>query len=586
MKTEWDYSHLYKRIDEWEKDYKIVSKQLDMLSEQLEQKKLNYHDFISVITEKFKMEEVIEKLYCYGKRHVDQNSTDEEMTRLYQRAWKLYGVFTKLQSKIELFVMKHEEEVRNWVTMPEIHHYKTYLEQIFDQKKHMIPGENQEAARILNQQQLFIHEMYRSLVEQDMKYGTFENHKGKKVVSNNKEANKYSKSKHVQERRDSFLANMKGYKQLENSMASLLNMKLEKEITLAKLKHYDSVMDMRLENDLLPMDTITQLVVKVNEHVDVLQRYIELKKKLSQIDEYHHYDRGIEISSGSSKHYALEESIDMIKKAIAVLGPDASHYIDMALEDGWIDFFEKPHKRKDSFTCISYSGVPYVSVNFHENLQSLRTLGHELGHMIHTAFAKDNQPFEYFEYSLFLAEIASKVNELLVDQYLIDHVETDEEKIFLLDSSIKGMINSLYNQTMMTEFELKMLRQKQEKGMVSSTFLNETYRTLYQKYNGDAIIYDEELENNWEKIPHYYIQDSFYLWQYATGVCLAGKIVYQLQTNPSFKDNYIKFLSLGKSVSVIDALKVVNIDLTDGSYIDDTIKVIEEQIEKLKRLVK
>lgn len=586
MKTEWDYTHLYHGLDEWEKDYEIVDKKLNQLSAKLKLEIFDCTHFISIIQDKFKIEALVEKLYCYGKRHVDQDSTNEEMITLYKRAWEQYAIFTKLQFKMESLVSKHAEEIQKWMMEPEVSHYQTYLESIFSQKKHAVSEENRQAVTILNKQQLLINQMYRSLIEQDIEYGEFENHKGKKIVSNNREANKYSKSEHVQERRDSFLANMKGYKQLENSMASLLNMKLEKEITLAKLKSYDSVLDMRLSNESLPVDTVSKLIAKVNNYIDVLHRYVEIKKELSGLDEYHHYDRDLGIDNVSSKHYELEEAIDIIKNAIAVLGPESIQYIDCAVKEGWIDFFEKPHKRKDSFTCISYSGVPYVSVNFHKNLQSLRTLGHELGHMIHTTFAKDNQPFEYFEYSLFLAEIASKVNEILVDQYLIDHVKSDEEKIFLLDSSIKGMINSLYNQTMMTEFELEMLRQKQEKGMISSTFLNETYRTLYQKYNGDAIVYDKELENNWEKIPHYYIQDSFYLWQYATGISIAGNIVYQLKNDPNFKDNYIKFLSLGKSVSVVDALKVINIDLADGSYIDDTIKVLDEQIRKLKRLVK
>lgn len=586
MKTEWDYTHLYQEKDEWQKDYEFVEKNIELLSEKLEKKPSISHDFLSILVDKFKIEETIERLYCYGKRHVDQDSTNEEMQTLYQRAWNLYSRFMKLQSKLECFIFEHEEEIKNWMSIPEIEHYKVYLDSIFWKKEHFVKEEDRQAIAILNKQQLLISQMYRSLVEKDIKYGEFENHKGKKVVCDNRELNKYLKSDDVKERKDAFLANMAGYKQLENSMATLLDMKLEKELTVAKLNHYDSVLDMKLHHNLLPLDTVTKLVEQVNQHIDLFTQYNDLRKTLLGLEEYHNYDLGLSISDISSKHYELEEAIEIIKKALKILGEEVLNYIDRALEEGWIDFFEKPNKRKDAFTCISYVGVPYVSVNFYKNLQGLRTVGHELGHMVHTALSKDHQPFEYFEYDLFLAEIASKVNELLIDEYLIDHAKTKEEKVFLLDSSIKAIANSLYYQTMMSEFEMEMMKQKKEKKMVSSQFLNNTYRVLYQKYYGNSITYDKELLNSWEKIPHYYIQDSFYLWQYATGICIAGKIVYQLKTNPNFKENYIKFLSLGKSVSIVEALKVVNIDLSDGSYIDDTIKVLEEQILKLKRLVR
>lgn len=582
MKTNWDYTHLYSGVEAWETDYHNVEQQLVKLEQQINADTFDYNHFIAMITTQFQIEETIERLYCYGKRHVDQDSTDEIMTTLSQRAWSLYAKLLQLKTQLEACIIKHRQDMKAWVNRPEVQSYQPYLETIFKQQQHIISKEQQSALEVLTKQQTSIQRLYRALMEQDIVFGTFVDQNGKTVESNPSNAERYMKSSNQEERRDAFLANLAGYQQLQHSMAYLYNMKLDQEIALAHLKQYDSVLEMKLDQELLPADIVTKLIETVLKHLDPLHRYYKIKKRVAGLKQYHHYDKVLPLGVISTQHYELEEAIDIIKQALSVLGSPSLAYIDQALAEGWVDFFEKPHKRKDSFTAISYTGVPYVSVNFRHNYQSLKTLCHEFGHMIHTAYAKEHQPFVTFEYSLFLAEIASKVNELLLTDYLLQHSKSNDEAIYILDQTIQGMINSLYNQTMMTEFEINAFQQKQGNKMVTNTVLNETYLSLYQKYYGDTVICEKALETGWEKIPHYYLYESFYLWQYATGLAIAGSIVYQLQHSNDFVNEYIAFLSLGKSVSITEALKTIHIDLTDGHYIEDALTLLDTLLSQLE----
>lgn len=585
MKTEWDYTHLYSGIDAWKKDYDIVQQQLAKFEQQIKTNSFDYDSFLSMITTQFQIEEIIERLYCYGKRHVDQDNTDEAMTKLYQQAWSLYTKLLQLKTQTERLIIDHQSDIVSWGKNLEMKPYQSYIETLFAHQQYTLSDTGQAAIQVLMGQQTAIQQLYRALMEQDIVFGTFVNQQGKIVESNQNNVVRYLKSPDSNERRDAFLANMTGYQQLQHTMAHLYNMKLDQEITMAHLKHYDSVLAMTLDQALLPNDIVTKLIETIEKHLDLLKRYHNIKKQAIGLKEYHNYDTTLPIGTISTQHYVLEEAIEIIRQALAILGESSLAYIDQALAEGWVDFFEKPHKRKDSFTAISYTGVPYVSVNFHNNYQSLKTLCHEFGHMIHTAYAKDHQPFVTFEYSLFLAEIASKVNELLLTDYLLQHSKTTAETIYLLDQTISGMINSLYYQTMMTEFEVKAFQQKQKNKNVTDKFLNETYLSLYQKYHGDTVIVEKSLEHSWEKIPHYYLYESYYLWQYATGLAIAGAIVYQLQHSKGFVDKYIAFLSLGKSVSVTEALKTIHIDLTDGHYIEDALKVLDTLLSQLETLV-
>lgn len=586
MKTEWDYTHLYASMKEWKIDKEKVVNKLETLRNNVSKCCDSKEDFLFVLKMKFEIEEMIERLYCYGKRHVDQDSSNSSMTKVYQDAWQLYLQLLNLQTILENKILEHGETIKNWFHNTDIAYYQTYIETILRKKQHIIKEEDTNALQGSIKQKKMIQKLYRSLTEEDIQFGTFIDHEKKERKATAKVTNQFSKSKIAEERKDSFSAHMKGYQGINGTMSTLLDMKLESEIEIAKIKNYDTVLEMRLKEEMIPEDTANKLIETVNKNLSLVEKYNKLKKEILNLKEYHYYDRNLEIQDTVPKKYSLKEAINIIKQGVAILGEQAISYIDQAFQEGWVDVYEKEHKRKDSFTCISYVGVPYVSLNYHNRLIDVKTLAHELGHMIHTAYAKDHQPFEYFEYSLFLAEIASKVNELLVEDYLVENSNLKEEQLYLLDSSMKSMINSLFHQTMITEFEQLLIEEKMKNGTLSSKFINQTYLELVKKYNGNVMEEDDEVCYAWEQYPHFYTQDNFYVWQYATGVCIAGSIVHKLKTEEGFKEKYVKFLSAGKSLSIVDSLKLIDIDLKEGNYIENTIKVLEEKYHSLVKVLK
>jgi len=237
-----------------------------------------------------------------------------------------------------------------------------------------------------------------------------------------------------------------------------------------------------------------------------------------------------------------------------------------------------------SYSCISYNGVPYASLNYKKSIGSVRTLAHELGHSIHTDYAKKNA-FEYFEYSLFLSEVVSKVNEILLNQYLLTLDINDEEKIYLLNSIVSSLGNTLFDQPMFTEFEHTIITKLENFQSLNATMLSEIYKTIFEKYYGDTILLDVDNSLDWTRVPHFIMNSSYYVYQYSIGVALAIEISKRISKNEdNFCQKYIEFLSLGNSKNIVESLEVLGIDLKDFQYLKNAYQYLEELICMLKTL--
>ena len=379
----------------------------------------------------------------------------------------------------------------------------------------------------------------------------------------------------------------KAYQNCNQKLTDIYLKKLKNDITLAQKEKYPTLLSKKLFELELPDDIVDVLIKKINDHLNIMHDYVDFKKEISGLEEYHIYDTNVSLCDIPKIEYSLKETLSIIKNSLSLLGEDYIKVIDQMFQEGWVDVYPKENKRTMSFTCISYVGVPYVLINYNASVSSARTLAHEIGHALHVYYSKTNNAFQNFEFSYFLTEIASKVNEILVNEYMIQCCDNEQEKIYIMNNIINGIGNSLFGQVMLTEFEHTVIHKLGKEGNLTADNLNELYMELSKKYNGMTFSYDDNLKYGWSKIPHLIMQDSYYLYQYSIGMAIANNIAYRiLEKEDGIVEKYKRFLSAGNSVSVSEALSYLDINLENGIYIDQAIETLNDKIKALKKIVK
>lgn len=575
MKTNWDLTHLYINIEKWTEDFKNLSLEIEEFQKSIQEYFLEEDKFLKILKNRFSIEEKIEKLYCYAKRHVDLNSSDLEMKDRSNMMLTRMNTFMNDVTLLEETIV-HE---KNWICShfpnPDLKQYQHYFETIWLEEKHFpnVPEKTiyNKADHILSSLTI----LYRNITECDNFYEKitidFE-----QVLVNKQNYGRIIESSKPEIRRQAFLALSKALHSMNSPLTQILLMKMKKEMLKANIHQYDTVLKQALSVDQIPTSFIENLIKIVHQHCYLQENFLEFQKKHFHISNCHIYDLGLNFSE-EEKRFTFLEAFQEMKEALAILGEDYVKQLDVMLEEGWIDVFPKNGKRKDWVSMISYSGVPYICLQFDGKNSDILSLAHETGHAMHTFYSK-KQPFEYFEYSLFLAEIASKVNEIL----LLEHqLEKSIDQKPILYHMLESLTNSVYGQIMLTEFEMTLFEKLQKDDTFSEDFVNETYRTLFELYHSN-LEKDSEIGYWWERIPHFFLQKSYYTWKYVADLCIALTVVWRLKHEKDYLQIYLKFLSLGKSVSSYEAISLLGIDLSSQNCFRQAFQYIEEKLHQLE----
>ena len=311
--------------------------------------------------------------------------------------------------------------------------------------------------------------------------------------------------------------------------------------------------------------------------------YYKLKKEVLGVSEVHIYDIYAPLIKESDKKYTFDEAKNIIIDALSVLGKDYTETLQKAFNDKWIDVYPNIGKRGGAYSSGCYTSNPFILLNFNGKFHDVSTLAHELGHSMHSYYSIKNNPYIYYNYRIFVAEVASQVNEIILARYLINHTDDKLEKLNILDSLMELFKGSIIRQTMFAEFE-KITHEKEKEGeILTSKFLSDTYYDLYKKYSGDVMISDPEIRYEWERIPHFYY--NFYVYQYATGLASACYIANNiLAGKEGALDKYLKFLTLGGSMDPVDELKVAGVDISDPEVIQSAMDMFKDVINEFKEL--
>lgn len=583
-KYKWDLSQIYASEDKWLADFEYVKNNLDKY---LEFKgKLNSADNIYkyfVFDEEFSKK--ADAIYMYAALKFDEDTSNFKYQEFKGKIEKVLTLVSTRAAFVlpELLKLTEADFKRFMEEEPKLRVYDYEFKNILRMKKHILSDKEEELLASLNKSLNNPEDTASYLRNSDMKFGIIDDASGNKVELSNINFSKYIMDSDRRVRKEAFYTLYEEYKNLQNTFASSYSGKVNMDNTLALRRGFKDAREAALFGSNIDSKVYDNLIDVLHRNLSVMDDYYALKKEVMRLDEIHIYDIYGALVPSSSHNYTFEEARDIVLEALSVLGEDYINDLKKAFDERWIDVMPSKGKKGGAYSWGCFTSNPYLLLNFNGKYDDVSTLAHELGHSMHSYYSNKNNPYIYHQYKIFVAEVASQVNELILARYLINHTNDKNEKLAILDSLMELFKGSIVRQTMFAEFEDLMHRQEQNGQVLTSEFISDNYYELYKKYSGNNMISDEEIRYEWEKIPHFYY--DFYVYQYSTGLAAANDIALRIMSGDKDSLNkYLKFLSLGGSMDPIDELKVAGVDISNPSVIQKAMDTFSNLIEEFKEI--
>ena len=584
-KYKWDLSSIFKNRSEWESEYNKVSKDINEINSIKNDVFLNSENLLKYFKLEEKLERRIYKLYFYSHLNFDSDTLNTEYQEDKEKIENLMTEFSSLISFFEPMLLKqsYKKIIGYCNSNKELEIYKFRINEIFRFKKHILDNKTENLISKFSKILSLPENIYDTFTDSDLKFGEFLDEKNNKLELNDSNYSIYIRSNNRVVRKNSFELMFKTYSNYENTISNTFRSNVESLELISKLRKYNSTIEAALFADNIDIKVYDNLIKTVDNNLNVLYKYYDMKKDILKLDELHLYDVYAPLINGSNKTYTFDEAKDLVKNSLKVLGEDYIKIIDKAFSDRWIDIYHNEGKRSGAYSSGFYDTNPYVLLNYEGNLNDVSTLAHELGHSCHTYLSCKNNEYMYSSYKIFVAEVASTVNELLLANYLLSISKDKEEKLTILNNILELVRTTIYRQTMFAEFEKDMHKLNSENNILTKDVLSNNYYELVKKYFGKNVICDELIKYEWERIPHFYY--NFYVYKYSIGLSCACYIVDNILNNrKNAKENYIKFLSSGGSDYPINELKLAGIDITSNEVIESAIKMFDKTIDDFKKL--
>lgn len=577
-KLYWDLTTLIKDEKTLDKKTEKINQRLHTLNQE-KNKDLNATLLLKLLEEKEQIKEESNKILIYGSLRYYKNVNDNNTLILKTKVEEFNNeVDLKLQWIDEKILKLGKEKVIEWVKKIEpLKKHEFYLKNLFRMQEHNIPEEKNK----------IVKENNNSINKKITDYNSFiQNMKYKEIIINNKKIEltpinyaKYLQSRDKNTRKEAYLSINETYQEKKEAFADILDTIYQYRIENAKIKNYSSVLEQELFEENIDKQVINTLINSVNKNIPLIQKYFKIKTSLLNEKSPHLYDLNVPLDFKTTKKYTLEESIDIIKEALKPLGKEYLKVVDILL-DGHIDAEVEENK----YQGLIFSWYTYSFLNFKGSYIDIKNLIHELGHIVNYYFSMKKQTYFYEDSTIFIGEIASIVNEILLNHYLLEHAKTKEEKIFYLSKEIENYITSVFKQTMYTELEQELYSIKEKKNL-STDILSNRYINVIKKYYGEDIKYDDVESISWAKIGHLY-RFCYYPYKYATGLLMASTVVNSIFYDSALtKEEYINFLSSGSSNYSLELIKLLHIDFSDSKIIDQGFQILQKDIDLLFQLI-
>ena len=582
-KFKWTIDEMYQNEESIEKDIQKVKELIEEVKRYkgiLADSEENIFKALNISEEASR---ILQNLYVYThmKSHEDTriNKNQSNATKTDMLSTELSMATSYMVPEI---IAMDNEKLENYLKTEKLSHYKKYVDDILRLKPHTLNEREEELLAAVADLSGVPENVYDMLSFADLKFPEIEDENGEKVRVTHSNFSLFLKSKDARVRKDAFEAMYGIYGQYKNTFASTLYGGIKSEIFYAKTRKYESALQGSLFQDNVSVDVYNNLIDAVHENLDTLNDYIDLKKKFLGLDKINMYDLYVPLTENFDMEISYEKAQKIILEALKPLGEEYLENVKKAFAEGWIDVYGNEGKQGGAYSWGSYDSKSYILMSYKDDLNSLFTLIHEMGHSMHSFYSKNNQPYLYSGYKIFVAEVASTLNELLLINYLLKNAESKEERVYLLNYYLEQFRTTVYRQTMFAEFE-KICHGKVEEGEpLTAEDFNNIYYDLNKKYYGESCEVNEEIALEWARIPHFY--SNFYVYKYATGFSAASALSKQiLEEGESAVSRYKEFLKSGGSEFPLDQLRKAGVDMEKKESVDEALHVFKDLVKQLEK---
>ena len=587
-KYKWSIETMYNMDFVWDRDYCEVKDAAAELAEYKGRLDESAETLLEFLDKRSTAWRTLEHLYVFARMKRDEDNREPKYQALCEKAQKLAVLLSESLSFFAPEIMSIPKETLNQFVRDEmgLHTYVHMIKCILREKDHILTPEIESIMAQYGEVTSAPGEIFKMLNNADIKFGMIKNEDGEEVELTHGNYISFMESHDREVRKAAYKAMYAAYLKQKNTIATAYNYNVKTTNLIAKLRNYDSSLGAELYSDDIPEDVYTNLIDAVSSKLDVLHRYVDLRKKVLGVDKIHMYDMYVPLVELDNQDMSYEECVELVKAGLLPLGWEYAENLERGFGDDWrwLDVYENEGKSSGAYSFGSYDSHPFVLLNFNGKKKYAFTIAHEMGHSMNSFYTRMYQPFIYGGHSIFTAEVASTVNEILLQKYLMENATSVEEKKYLINLQLEEIRTTVIRQTMFAEFE-KIVHEASAKGVsLTNEYLSSTYLELNKKYFGPDVEYDEEIAMEWARIPHFY--SDFYVYKYATGYSAAIKIVDRIMNEgQQAVDDYIEFLKMGDSDFPIELLKIAGVDMSRKEPVESAMELFESLLNELESMM-
>ncbi|MEN8907602.1 MAG: oligoendopeptidase F [Clostridiales bacterium] len=585
-KYKWKLDHIYESEKDWENDYDKIDNLLNDVTKYRGKLKEDSKNIFNCLNNYVKLLTVVDKIFVYSRMKKDEDNSKSKYQSLTSKSMTL---ITKVSSEIsfinpEITNINKDKIFNDMETIEGFKLYKHFISEIFRQKEHCLSEKEEIILAMGLEVSTTSGNVFSMLNNVDIKFPKIKDENGNMVELTKGRYIKFLESNDQRVRKDAFVNLYSSYSSYKNTLATLLISNVKKNLYHSKVRNYDSSLKSSLDQDNIDISVYNNLIETVSANLPVFHKYLEIKRKMLGLNKLNLYDLFAPISTSKRSNIRYEEALEIIENSLGVLGDEYINNLKKGFNSGWIDVYETKDKTSGAYSWGAYSTHPYVLLNYQGSLNDISTIAHEMGHALHSYYTNETQPYIYSEYKIFVAEVASTVNESILIKHLINNTKDLNEKKYLLNHYLEEFRGTLFRQTMFAEFE-KIIHENVESGnQLTLESINEIYYNLNIKYFGKAVNINKEIELEWSRIPHFY--SSFYVYKYATGFSAATAIAKNIvEGKENSTSDYINFLKSGDSDYPIELLKKTGVDLTTPEPIQNTMDIFKNLVDEFEKLI-
>ncbi len=587
LRYRWATERVYPNKEAWEADVARIEKDIEKLATYRGTLSKGPDALLAFLKFRDEVAPRFEKAFVYTSLIADEDTRKSEPQGMKDRMRGLAVKYGQATAWVDPEITSIPwETLDDWMKHnAELAVYRHAFENLFRQRKHILSPREEELIALGGQVEAVPYTTYNLLANADIKFPTIEDADGKKLELSDSAFYVLMRSPKRSVRKAAYEGIVGTYAKYRNTMASLLNGVVQTHIFNMRARHYDSCLQAALDGENIPVEVYNNLIQTVDRNVALLHRYETIRRRaLKLADGVHAYDLFAPLSGKAKLEYTYDEAVGLMKKALAPLGPEYNGIMSKGIESRWIDVYPTRGKRSGAYSSGSYLTQPFILLNFHGGYEDVSTLAHEMGHSMHSYFTRHNQPYVYGDYTIFCAEVASITNEMLLQNYVLEHITDPKVKLALLSEFLETFRGTVFRQAMFSEFEQRIHEMAEKGEPLTADSLGQTYGEIMRRYYGPDYTHDDLVNEYWIRIPHFYY--NFYVYKYATSYCAAANIAKRIDAGePGAVEAYLSFLKSGSSKYSIELLKLARVDMTSPEPIEDAMAMFKKMLDQTEALL-